>query len=272
MSAKFLAIIVVYGSQPTDTRSLRSLARGRTSRYGLRIVVWDNSPQPHDIDWTSVGQAGTYVSTPQNLGLSTIYNRVITEHLRPGEHLLLLDQDTELPPDYLEKATLALEAHPEVDLFLPMVRASDRWASPVTYFCGWGRQWHSRTVGVIASKRVCAINSGMIISSAYLFGSFPGYDERLRFYGTDTQFMLDYMDRRSRLFVLDSVIAHDLSFFSGPRAQRAEKFAAMRDAYRYIYERRRRVQRIAVRIVMFAMSVRYAVEQMDPTFLRSASR
>jgi hypothetical protein len=272
MSAKFLAIIVVYGREPADTISLRSLARCRSGSCALRMVVWDNSSQSHQMDWTAVGHTGTYISTPQNLGLSTIYNRVISQHLRRGEHLLLLDQDTDLPADYLEKAVIALETCPGVDLFLPMVRANGRWASPVTYLCGWGRQWRSRVIGTIASKRVCAINSGMIISSEYLLGSFPGYDERLRFYGTDTQFMLDYMERRSRLCVLDSVLRHDLSFFSGPSAHRAEKFAAMRDAYRYIYERRQRLQRIAVKVVMFAMSIRYAVQHRDPAFLRSANQ
>jgi hypothetical protein len=272
MSAKLLALIVVYGCDPTDTPSMRSLVQCASGGCELRIVVWDNSPRPQVVDWAALGQTGTYISTPDNLGLSTIYNRVIALHLHPEEYMLLLDQDSELPPDFLEKAAAAILVHPDVDLFLPMVRANARWASPVTYLCGWGRQWQSGAVGSMPSKQVCAINSGMIISSSYLLGSFPVYDERLRFYGTDTQFMLDYMDRRSRLFVIDSVIMHDLSFFSGPLAKRVEKFAAMRAAYHFIYERRPRIQRLAVKLVMFAVSIRYAVLHRDLTFLRGGDQ
>lgn len=272
MSAKLLALIVVYGTKPTDTPSLRSLIQCRVSGYKLRIIVWDNSPQPHDMDWTEFGQTAAYISTPDNLGLSTIYNRVIAEHLQSDEHLLLLDQDSELPVDFLENAAIAIEAHPKIDLFLPMVRANGRWASPVTYLCGWGREWRSDMVGSMPSKRVCAINSGMIISSAYLQGEFTGYDERLSFYGTDTQFMLGYMDQRPMVFVIDSVIMHDLSFFSGPSARRAEKFVTMRSAYDFIYERRPRIQRIAVKIVMLAMSIRYAVRHKDFAFLRGGKQ
>lgn len=268
MSAKLLALIVVYGCDPTNTPSMRSLVQCVKGGCELRIIVWDNSPRPHDVDWRALGQTGAYISTPDNLGLSTIYNRVIGQHLQVDEHLLLLDQDSELPTDFLEKAAAAIAVHPKVDLFLPMVRANSRWASPVTYFCGWGRQWRSGVVGCIPSKRVCAINSGMIISSAYLHGSFPGYDERLRFYGTDTQFMLDYMDRRCRLCVIDSVIMHDLSFFSGPPAKRAEKFKVMRAAYYFIYERRPYIQQIAVKLMMFAMTIRYAIRHRGIDFFR----
>ena len=272
MSAKLLALIVVYGCDPTDTSSMRSLVRCESGKCKLRIIVWDNSPRSHDVDWTALGQTGAYISTPGNLGLSMIYNQVIAQHLQPDEHLLLLDQDSELPTDFLEKAATAIDANPTVDLFLPMVRANNRWASPVTYLCGWGRQWRAGVVGCIPSTRVCAINSGMIISSAYLLGSFPGYDERLRFYGTDTQFMLDYMDRRSRLCVIDSVIMHDLSFFSGPSAKRAEKFATMRAAYDFIYERRPYIQRVAVKLVILAVSIRYAVRNRDLSFLRGCDQ
>lgn len=272
MSAKLLALIVVYGCDPTDTPSMRSLVECANGGCELRIIVWDNSPRPHDVDWRALGQAGTYISTPENLGLSTIYNRVIGQHLQVDEHLLLLDQDSELPTDFLEKAAAAIAVHPEVDLFLPMVRANSRWASPVTYLCGWGWQWRSGVVGCIPSKRVCAINSGMMISSAYLHGSFPGYDERLRFYGTDTQFMLDYMDCRSRLCVIDSVIMHDLSFFSEPPAKRAEKFKVMRAAYKFIYERRPYIQQIAVKLMMFAMAIRYAVRYRSLDFIHASHK
>lgn len=267
MSLSFLAVVVVYGSKPVETPSLLSLANCRLERCRLRTIVWDNSPFGDGVDLSALGLCGEYVATPTNLSLSTIYNHVVSCHLRPGEYLLLLDQDTVLPNDYLLKAQAAISAHPDVDLFLPMVWANGRWASPVTYLCGWGKQWGSRQVGEITSNRISAINSGMIISDTYLLGSFPIYDERLRFYGTDTQFMLDYMDRRRSLCMMDTVIDHDLSYFSAASSTRASKFAVMKAAYDVIYEKRPWIQRVAVRLMMLAVSLRYALKYRDLAFL-----
>lgn len=272
MSTKLLALIVVYGCNPTDTPSMRSLLKCIGGEYELRIIVWDNSPQPHNLNWCTLEPRGEYIATPENIGLSAIYNRVVRQHLRESEYLLLLDQDSELPVDFLDKTASAIATYPDLDLFLPMVSANSRWVSPVTYFCGWGKQWNVGVVGCIESKRVCAINSGMVISSTYLHGSFPGYDERLSFYGTDTQFILDYIDRRSQLYVLDTVIKHDLSFYSGLPGQRAKKFKAMRTAYHFIYEKRPFLQRFTVNIIMFTVAIRYAIRYKTLDFLRDSHK
>jgi len=265
---RVLALVVVYGCRPVDTLSLHSLLECERSDCDMRVLVWDNSPHAQELGLDVLDTEVGYIFTPENLGLSIIFNRVIREHLRAGEYLLLLDQDTGLPPNFLTTTAAAVVKYPAVDLFLPMVRANGRWASPVTYACGWGRAWPEPKRGKMPSRRICAINSGMVISAAYLHGAFPGYDERLRFYGTDTQFMLDYIDRRPELHVLDATLSHDLSFFSGPPSERVGKFLSMRAAYRFIYVRRPALQKVAVALVMALVSVRYAIRYRDVDFLR----
>lgn len=267
MSTRFLALIVVYGTEPGRTSSLQTLLANKFDRDRLRILLWDNSPDPK-ANAEELQRAGLlYRSTPENLGLSRIYNRVIAEDLRAGEYLLLLDQDTVLPADFLAIADKAIEQHPDIDLFLPMIQANGNWVSPLDYCLGWGRYWPSPRDGRMKSARVCAINSGMVISGRYLEGR-QVYDEQLRFYGTDTQFMLDYADRRDELVVLDVQLAHDLSFFSDTVAQRARKFAVMRAAYRQIYAGRPLAQRIGVALVMTAVSLLYALRYRSYSFLR----
>lgn len=269
MNLRLLALVVVYGTDPMATTSLRTLLATNFPRDRLRVLVWDNSPQPATNRAALMPVDVDYRSTPENLGLSVIYNRVITGHLHDDEHLLLLDQDTTLPVDFLTVCNAAVTQHPDIDLFLPMIRANRRWVSPLTYAMGWGRYWSTPRVGRMTSHQVCAINSGMLISAAYLKGDCPGYDERLRFYGTDTQFMLDYMDRRRELITLDLRLEHDLSFFSDPGENRASKFNAMRAAYRYIYEGRPVWQRLGVALVMWLVSLLYAVRHRELAFLRS---
>lgn len=268
MSLHVLALVVVYGTDPMQTSSLQTLLKVDFPRDRLRILVWDNSP--HRLtDLTPLSREGiAYRSTTENLGLSVIYNRAISDHLQGNEHLLLLDQDTTLPANALAVCELAVREHPGIDLFLPMIRANGRWASPLTYVMGWGRCWKTPRVGRMSARRVCAINSGMLIAAQYLKGEYAGYDERLRFYGTDTQFMLDYMDNRPELVVLNLQLDHDLSFFSNQEQNRAAKFNDMRAAYRQIYEARPAWQRLGVALVMNLVSLVYAVRYRELGFMR----
>jgi hypothetical protein len=269
MIMRVLALVVVYGIEPMATITLQTLLAGKFPRDRLKVLVWDNSPQPA-LDCAALGRLGVdYQSTPENLSLSVIYNQVITDHLRNDEYLLLLDQDTTLPTDFLTICDATVSQHTDIDLFLPAIRANNRWVSPLSYAMGWGRYWVAPRVGRIASHQICAINSGMLISASYLKGDCPGYDERLRFYGTDTQFMLDYMDHRHELVTLNLRLEHDLSFFSDSIQNRVSKFNTIRAAYRLIYERRPILQRIGVVLVMGLVSVIYTIRYRNLNFLRS---
>lgn len=268
MKFQLCALIVAYGSDPMETMSLKTLLSAEFPREQLRVLIWDNSPQPN-VNHFVLRQLGVdYLSTPENLGLSVIYNRVIAEYLLNGEYLLLLDQDTLLPNNFLLICEAAVQQQLDIDLFLPMIWANNSWVSPLTYMMGWGYYWRHPRVGRMASRKICAINSGMLISAAYLKNDFPGYDERLRFYGTDTQFMLEYIERRSELVVLDVCLEHDLSFFSDSIQNRVSKFRTMRTAYQYIYEFKPFWQLFGVKLVLGLVAMVYAVRYRDFRFLK----
>lgn len=271
MNARFLALIVVYGIDPFQSTSLRTLLANCFDRGRLRIIIWDNSPNPKVDTKELEKNCLIYRSTPENYGLSTIYNQVIDEELAVDEYLILLDQDTVLPTDFLATSDTAIGAQPDIDLFLPMIQVGANWVSPLDYFLGWGRYWPVPRKGRMRCRGICAINSGMIISGRYLHedNGHPIYDETIPFYGTDTQFMLDFADHREELFVLDVQLLHDLSFFSDLVPARARKFGAMRSAYRKIYAKRPIVQRIAVSALMAAISLLYACRYRSFLFLWS---
>ena len=48
----------------------------------------------------------------------------------------------------------------------------------------------------------------MVINFNYLKNIYTGYDARLRFYGTDTFFMLEYAEDNDFLYVIDYVFQH----------------------------------------------------------------
>lgn len=270
MQNEILALIIVYGQIPVETTSYKTLAATRKTSAKVRLLIWDNSPEPHHTDESFAlnFEQATYISTPENVGLSTIYNKVIKKHLHHTEFLLLLDQDSAIPSDFFEHFSRHSSQHPEIDLFLPTIRANGRFVSPLPYFYGWGRYWKTPRKGIQSSKFRCAINSGMMISGKYLKGDFSGYDERLRFYGTDTQFMVTYARSRNEFFIMDTTIDHDLSFFGATSKNKASKFLEMKSAYTWIYEKHPYYQRTLNIIVMSIVSIVYAFKHKSLSFLK----
>lgn len=270
MCIRFLALIVVYGLDPVKTSSLQTLLANVFDRERLRILVWDNSPIP-TFDADNLQQTGiVYRSTPENIGLSRIYNYVIANELRDGEYLLLLDQDTVLPVSFLTIVNDAIKQHSDIDLFLPMIKVNSNWVSPQNYYLGWGRYWKNPRIGRMKSAHIFAINSGMVISSRYLLGR-RVYDEHLSFYGTDTQFMLDYAERRHELVVLNVNLNHDLSFFSESIENRAKKFAVMKAANKHIYSSRSLFKRFGSFVIISIISFIYAWRYRSIKFLSPRS-
>ena len=53
-------------------------------------------------------------------------------------------------------------------------------------------RWKEKLTGVLKINNRFAINSGMVIDAHYLANTFKGYDERIKFYGTDDDFILKY--------------------------------------------------------------------------------
>lgn len=254
-----VAVVVVYGQLANQTPAYCSINALRETGHALRVLVWDNSPRAAPSSSQRLHASDLYVSTPENLGLSVIYNRIRAEHLCDADFVLLLDQDSVLPKDFLDAWDVAVKAVPEVDLYLPLVRAHKRLVSPLSYRWGWGRYWKEPRLGRIGATGCMAINSGMIIRSSYFIHVFEGYDERLRFYGTDTQFMVSHAAKRRAVCVFNAVIDHDLSFFSSAGDGQVKKFQEMRAGYRYIYEKAPMLTRLAVRATMLVVSIRYAV-------------
>lgn len=265
-----LALVVIYGTIPSYSPAITSLGALSKKSISLRTLVWDNSPQKLNDslrggDWGEIN----WVHTPENRGLSAIYNAVIADWLKADEYLLLLDQDTLLPETFFEAAAGAITSNPTVNLFLPMVRAHERWVSPLYAAVGWGRYWKQPRVGLQSSRYLGAINSGMIISAHFLQGAFSGYARDLQFYGTDTFFMLAYRRQHKWACVLDAVIHHDLSFYSTSTQEKVRKFRVMRDANVICYRETAWPVRLAVRSLMTCVAVLYSFRYRNIGFLLS---
>lgn len=216
----FVALTVLFNVAPSRSSTLQSLARCARTGHHVTCVVWDNSPGQVGSDertWLRSNLPGSvYRHTPENVGLSRVYNTIIREYLqREAEPtfsaLLITDQDSSFGPEFLDQAHAAMASNPDINLFLPHVRAKDEIISPANMYGCIGVRWRREQVGRIRSSFRTAINSGMIVRREYLASRFPGYDERLRFYGTDNDFCRKYSASERWIWVLDAVLEHSLA-------------------------------------------------------------
>jgi len=184
----------------------------------FRVSVWDNSSRDRTDDaadfFNPVGVEYEYISTPQNLSLSEIYNKCAASP-GPCGHLMILDQDTEVTEAYLrESLLLAQQGH---HLILPRIYSNGKLVSPaIRYYCK-GRLLKSISAGPVESKNLLAINSGMIIRFS-VFEKFT-YHPNLRFYGTDTWFMVNYEQHFSIVAIMTSELYHSLHIDSLPEKE-----------------------------------------------------
>jgi len=125
----------------------------------------------------------------------------------------------------------------EISLFLPIIKYKSKIVSPTKKYFLKGFYFKEKPVGIQKALNISAINSGMIISFKYLQKKFRGYDERLKFYGTDTYFMMEYCKNEEYLFVLDYEIEHDLtlSTLNDPSDKLVKAYHEMLEAWGILY-------------------------------------
>jgi len=215
-----LALIVLYKMQPSESAAFMSLqlaiddlAQGRS---GFRVLLYDNTPG--GCDPGSLPDCVQYEAAGQNTGLSAAYNHALAIARRERDTwLLILDQDTTLPSDYLARmSTIAFEIEPDekIAAIVPLILDAGRAVSPV-FIEFWGTNHVSADCFGASRREIQAINSAswFRVSSLLQIGGFSPY------------FWLDYLDayvfrhfclHGLKVYVAGDVeVEHELSLLHG---------------------------------------------------------
>ena len=244
MSLCFL--IVLYKKKPSDSETFKSLQNCKNLLKGNCITyLWDNSPTPlssneiKDITTDNPELAINYIANKSNTYLSVIYNKIIRLCSRDG-FLVILDHDSSFESSYIEAIIKETDNPQNIDinLFLPLIMSHNRIFSPSTeYFRLISKLWNTPKLGRVPVNKMQAINSGMVIRTNYLKDEFPGYDEHLRFYVTDLDFMYKYRSQNKDVFILDARIDHTLNFYEENNDSKAQRFKEQRRGILLISEK-----------------------------------
>ncbi len=152
------------------------------------LVVCDNSASPQS-NYVPRLERFKYVHQGDNPGVSTSYNRGATIAKEWNcTHLLLLDQDTQLPENWLSVISASLEKFSEQAIFAPRIQAKSKVLSPAKN--SLGRTWlHAESLpDIVNFLHYSPINSGLCIRLED-FEKAGGYNEMAKLDFSDFVFI-----------------------------------------------------------------------------------
>ncbi|WP_316819935.1 glycosyltransferase [Pedobacter gandavensis] len=267
---KILVLVVLYKKTISESPTIKTLLEQRRHLFELELVIWDNSPnkcsEAEIMALEKIFGQFQYHWTEENTWLSKLYNQVLS--MNTYDYAMLLDQDTEIPVYYFDKLNEALLKFPRLALFLPLVLHKEKVVSPGAWVYFKGKHWKKIRTGVIPSKNVLAITSGMVISAKVFSIHQLKFDERLSLYGIDTAFMLNFSRFEKQLYVLPIKFDHDTVLWSNPSADMMlGRFRNLKSTWPKILSDRP-VARLLVYFYSMAVSFKLALKYQDLRFLK----
>jgi GT2 family glycosyltransferase len=216
-TVRILAVVVLYRQQATESRTLQALLpqRQRTAGLELAIVLFDNGPHPAAP--ASLPPGIEYHAATHNEGLAGAYNYGLAVALaKEYDWLLTLDQDTDLPPHYLQamrEAAERLDQALEVAAIVPHLVDEGTPVSPVRVRFARITSLPTSFEGIPAGE-VRAFNSGALLRVSAL-QELGGFDERFWLSFLDGWLYRQFHTRGKKVYVLGNVLSeHKLSLLN----------------------------------------------------------
>lgn len=210
---RIYALVVIHNRACEQSPSIEQLRENPQAR----AVIVDNSTQPNDNYRYAAARGFGYLSMGGNRGLSAAYNRGIAwiKKYTDATHVLLLDDDTTLPKDFLDDTAWFIAQHEGVDIVLPRVTDEKGLLSPCRI--DGCRVRRIQSVSELTPDNITAINSGMVLSLT-LFDTYR-YDEGYFLDYIDHAFLRDMKTRGVTFGVTRATLSQQ--FFGNQRGNRA---------------------------------------------------
>lgn len=188
-----IVVLVLYKKRIDESTAFKTFLDAyfnvKNEFSSIELIIYDNSPEKQNIKILKPLQF-QYIHDKSNGGLATAYNYALNEGIKKGyKWLLLLDQDTTLPPNFfllLKKVLIENSLANDVVAVIPKVFPDKgEMISPRKYIIGrlFTKTMASDFIG-LCKFRVSVINSGALLRIQYL-NNIGGFN---------MQFKLDYLD------------------------------------------------------------------------------
>ena len=217
---KLSIILVNFNGKTFIQRCLDSIFDSQTS-FAYEVILIDNASQDQSKPILKQYEDRCRLFFNEtNLGFSKANNQGI--RLAKGHYVLLLNTDTILYPDALEKMLLYYEAHPKIGALSPKLLNPD--GSVQTQGSSFGF-WRFRAK---KPRKIPFISGASLMTTKAIMAEIGGLDEQLFFYNDDIDFCKQMAKRNYPImYVPDALVIH-----FGGLSSKSREAASIVDGYR----------------------------------------
>lgn len=185
---KVAVLVVLYETVIEESYTLNCLLDQALKKF--KLFIWDNSRKPISLADQQALRIKfddiSYNSTPQNIGLSVIYNDMLATCADNYDLLIIFDQDSFFEKNYLETIVHDYKKSNVYAVYVPLVFSRLKYHSPRPDMPIIRRFWKASGGRDYSSVlRLNSINSGNALNINVLRSIKFRFDENLKFYGVD---------------------------------------------------------------------------------------
>jgi GT2 family glycosyltransferase len=228
---KLFAILVIYNCKIEESKTFKSLLlnyiKDPKAFRNLKLLIYDNSLLAQAIH-SPIPFEHQYFHDRNNKGLAVAYNYALNEAIKTSyDWLLLLDQDSFLPEDFIDNLSCDLSIINEdntVTAVVPKMRYKKVIFSPTKiFFGGIVRAIDKRHRGICNFKNVFAIGSGCVTKVSFL-QKIGGFNEVFWMDCLDRWLFLTINNVGGKVYVTDSIIEHEVSVMNFDKLMNEQRY------------------------------------------------
>ena len=237
---RLVIVVVVYRRSWRDVTSGKYLIEQLNNRFNSKsdekpfqiekLIVYDNSPTQMAMP-SYIDKRIDYKHNPDNGGTRAAYDYALSMSLMVGgDWILLLDQDTFLPDNFLISVKKSITANilNEVDVFFPWITDGGHFISPsYISLSGSIAPYNKKTsMHSFLIKGITGIASGSIIRTSALT-SLPPLPSELWLDFVDHWIFNQLKLNGKKYFVLDVTLQHELSIMNMAAVSSQRQFSLL---------------------------------------------
>lgn len=271
---EILIVIVRYKTLPADSETVVSLEAIFSADSALlnsaAVLMWDNSPEP--LKEPQVSFPLQYLHSSINRGVAGAYNEACKLAATLGcRWLLLLDQDTTLPAEFMAKMvsySRRFRDATNLAAVLPTIWVDHEYMFPRVVRFGRTRAYSQDFEGITEEETTTA-NSGVLIRVAAL-QEIGGYNEEFDLEFSDV-YVFHQLHKRGKQFwvAADIKLVHQLAISDYGGAftpARYERFLMAEEAFITLYKSR--AENVSQTVRLLGRSAKQFLRYSDKSFAR----
>ncbi len=209
-----IAVVVLYKCAPNDSITLQSINAAciKSSVY-IDLLIYDNSPNPQkkDIRFSNVNVV-KYISDTKNPGVGVAYNFSWEFCQKENRKwLLLLDQDTRFPNNYIDVLANSIQKQKHINIFAAaMQNTKGEFISPCKHWRNWNFPLIQISSGEHKLTNYSLINSGLVLHMDTL-AKVGGFHSELPLDFSDAYLMDKLRADKHHFYLMNVSCEHHLS-------------------------------------------------------------